>query len=340
MKKIYFDPKNPGSFGGVRNLANEAKVDKATAREWLSQQDAYTLHFPIRHKFKRRKTLAYGVNELWQMDLVDMQKYAKENRGFRYILTIIDVMSRFLRAVPVKNKTAGAIVDALKTVLKRAKPKNIQTDDGTEFFNAKMRSLFKKHNIHHYSTKSGQKVAVLERAHRTLRTRMQRYFTKKNSHRYTNVLSDLVDSYNKTPHSAHGMKPADITVKDEPELYKRLYNQTQISKFRFKVGDLVRISKAQRLFRKGYLAGWTEEVFKITTRYPTNPQTYIISDLRGREIDGRFYAQELQKIAEPEFWAIEKILKTTGKGPSRRVFVKWVGFDDSFNSWIRPGWIQ
>lgn len=296
MREIYYNPKEWASFGGVKRLAKSSKVKQSVARNWLSQQDAYTLHFPVRYKFSRRQTIAYGVNELWQADLVDMQKHARYNKGFRYILTVIDVMSRFLRAIPVKNKKASTIADAFKNIFKQVKPLNLQTDDGTEFFNATIQRLMKKHNIHHYSTKSGHKCAILERSHRSLRNRMYRIFTYRNNYTYIDVLQDLVNSYNNTVHSSHGYKPANVTTADEAEIYKRLYSYSKIDKFRFEVGDLVRISKANRVFRKGYLPGWTEEVFKILKRYPTTPHTYVLCDLNGKEIDGRFYNEELQKI--------------------------------------------
>ncbi|GBO15159.1 hypothetical protein AVEN_244214-1 [Araneus ventricosus] len=108
------------------------------------------------------------------------------------------------------------------------------------------------------------------------------------------------------------------------------------------VNDVVRISKARKVFRKGYLPGWTEETFVVYKRYPTNPPTYVLQDLSGKEIAGRFYAEELQKIdkSDNDLWAIEKIIRTKGRGASRQLFVKWVGFDDSFNSWIKPEWLK
>ncbi|GBM74069.1 Putative uncharacterized transposon-derived protein F54H12.3 [Araneus ventricosus] len=251
-------------------------------------------------------------------------------------------MSRYLRAYPIKDKRAGTIAKIFRKVFKEVRPKNIQTDKGTEFYNRTVRSLFKKFNIHHYSTKSEAKCAILERAHKTLQNKMFRVFTHRNSYKYLDILKPLVDSYNKSVHRSHGFAPANVTEADEPQLYKSLYEIDVPIKFRFSVNDVVRISKARKVFRKGYLPGWTEETFVVYKRYPTNPPTYVLQDLSGKEIAGRFYAEELQKIdkSDNDLWAIEKIIRTKGRGASRQLFVKWVGFDDSFNSWIKPEWLK
>ncbi|GFW45067.1 putative uncharacterized transposon-derived protein F54H12.3 [Trichonephila clavipes] len=219
---------------------------------------------------------------------------------------------------------------------------NLQTDKGTEFYNKNVRNMLKQHKIHHYSTKSENKCAVLERAHRTLRERLYRVFTHRNSYKYYDILPMLVDSYNHSTHRAHGFEPAKVTMADEPELYKRLYHSSLVPQFRFAVGDIVRVSKARKTFRKGYLPGWTEETFRVYKRYPTIPPTYALQDFNSKEIDGRFYNEELQKIDKSTngYWAIEKIIQTKGRGPSRRLFVKWVGFPDSQNSWIRADQIE
>lgn len=342
LKTVYYNPKAPGSFGGVKRLAGASGVSTSIAKKWLSQQDTYTLHKPIRYKFSRRKTIAYGINELWQSDLVDLQKIAKYNKGYKYLLTIIDVMSRYLRVIPIKDKKAATIAKSFKKLLKKTKPVLLQTDKGTEFYNKVFKHLLRKNSIHHYSTKSDTKCAILERCHRTLRNLMYRVFTYRNSYKYYDVLQSLVDSYNNSIHSSHGFAPAKITHDDEPTIYQRLYQYQTFSKFRFAVGDIVRISKAHRTFKKGYLPGWTEETFKVYKRYPTTPHTYTLRDFNEKEIEGRFYAEELQKIEKTpdDYWAVEKILAKKGRGKSQKFLVKWVGFDDSFNSWIKKEWIK
>ena len=98
---------------------------------------------------------------------------------------------------------------------------------------------------------------------------------------------------------------------------------------KFKVGDHVRISKYKNIFAKRYTPNWSEEVFVISKIKKTVPQTYVINDLNGEEIIGTFYEKELQKTNQKEF-RIEKVIKRKGN----KLYVKWKGYDDSFNSWI------
>ena len=120
------------------------------------------------------------------------------------------------------------------------------------------------------------------------------------------------------------MKPIDVTSESYAE-----YNEvSNITKTKFKVGDHVRISKYKNIFTKGYTQNWSEEVF-VSKIINTVPQTYVISDLGGDKIAGSFYEKELQKTNQEKF-RIEKVLKRKGD----KLYVKWKGYDNSFNSWI------
>ena len=98
---------------------------------------------------------------------------------------------------------------------------------------------------------------------------------------------------------------------------------------KFKVGDHVRISKYKSTFAKRYMPNWSEEIFIIKKIRNTVPWTYVINDLNGEEIIGTFYENELQKTDQKEF-RMEKVLKKKGD----KLYVKWKGYDNSFNSWI------
>ena len=98
---------------------------------------------------------------------------------------------------------------------------------------------------------------------------------------------------------------------------------------KFKVGDNVRNSKYKNIFAKGYTPNWSEVVFVINKIKNTVPWAYAISDLNGELITGSFYEKELQKTSHKEF-KIEKVLKRKGD----KLYVKWKGYNNSFNSWI------
>ena len=96
---------------------------------------------------------------------------------------------------------------------------------------------------------------------------------------------------------------------------------------KFKVGNHVIISKYKNIFCKGYTPNWSEEVFVIKKIKNTVPRTYVIDVLNGEEITGTFYEKVLQKIDQQEF-RIEKVIKKKGD----KLYVKWKGYDNSFNS--------
>ena len=135
----------------------------------------------------------------------------------------------------------------------------------------------------------------------------------------------IANEYNNTDHRTIKMKPVD--VKDNTCIdFKKEVNDKDP---KFKVGDHVRISKYKNIFAKGYTPNWSEEVFVIKKVKNTVPWTYVINDLNGDEIIGTFYEKELQKTNQQEF-RIEKVIKRKGD----KLYVKWKGYDNSFNCWI------
>jgi len=140
--------------------------------------------------------------------------------------------------------------------------------------------------------------AVVERFNRTKKSKMWRYFTYAHTRRYLDVLDDLVHSCNNTYHRSIGMKPSEVNSSNEQQVRERLYPlKPKNLKWKFDLQDRVRISMQQQPFQKGFMGNWSEEVFVIVRRHPTNPVTYGIQDLSGEDIKGRFYECELQKVS-------------------------------------------
>ena len=153
LSKIYHDPKDPGSLNDVELRLRLAKqlhvpgVTRQTVQEYLRSKQAYTLHKPARRQFTRNHTYVAGIDAQWQAHLTDMQGIARQNGGIRYILTVIDVFSKFAWAIPVDSKDAKAITAAFKQVLTVANPRHprrLQTDKGKKFFNFDFQALIKR----------------------------------------------------------------------------------------------------------------------------------------------------------------------------------------------------
>ena len=127
LSKIYYGTDRPGSFGGIASLYREAvkeipSLTKSEVKRWLSGQLVYTLHKPARRRFKRNPVIAENINENFQADLVDMQKFASVNKNNRYILTVIDVFSKYAWGKPLKNKSSSSVVEAMQSVLNERIP--------------------------------------------------------------------------------------------------------------------------------------------------------------------------------------------------------------------------
>lgn len=216
---FYFIPSNPASFSGLSSLTKTYnKINKSTKnnlKEWILNQETYTLHKPLIKKFRREKVKVSGIDDLWQVDLVDVSKLSRENKGHKFLLTVIDVFSKHAWVQPLINKTGESILSAFIKIVKARKPNKIQSDKGTEFLNSLVQKYFKDLDIHFYTTNSELKASVVERFNRTLKEKMWRYFTHKKNNKYIEVLQDLVNSYNNTYHRTIETKPLLVTTKNE-----------------------------------------------------------------------------------------------------------------------------
>jgi len=341
--EAYYDVRTPGSFGGVNALYRTMKnkgIKRKDVAEWLSTQDAYTLHKPIRRRFQRRKIYAKNIDYLWQADLADMSHLADYNDGMRFLLTVIDVLSKHAWVQPLQRKSSTNIIEAFDIIFKERRPQKLQTDKGKEFVNAAFQQKLRENGVQFYTSQNEDiKASIVERFNRTLKTKMWKYFTHNNTYKYVDVLQDMVYSYNHSYHRTIGRTPASVNKDNEKAVIERMYGKDiQISRPRLKKGDTVRISKTRRTFEKGYLPNWTEEIFTISEVFRTSPATYALEDYDGEKLQGTFYDTELQPVKKTDdVYKVEKVIKTRKKGRLTEYFVKWRGYPDKFNSWVKEG---
>ena len=269
---------------------------------------AKELHKRVVRKFPRRQVNVSGVNNTWSIDLVDMQKLAKENKGFKYILTCIDVLSKFAWVVPLKNKKYHTLINAFQEILKTAQtapappggstrltPKYIWSDQGSEFTNKEMTRFLEPIKVYH--TFSEHKASPIERFNRTLKNRMWYKMTKHETKNWIGRLPKIVNLYNHTIHNTTGMKPYKA-IKHEKTLLKLQRQRSKklpSSKPKLSIGDIVRLAVTKGSFSKGYEANWSKELFRIAGIIYSKPVTYEVEDLNNEPVKGSFYEQELQK---------------------------------------------
>ena len=291
LKNRAFDIAKDPKYGGYqRGLASmvykffDSKVSGSGAKLIPeNKQLANELHKPIIRKFEKRKVYSIFKDNIWGVDLADMQLLSKYNKGIRFLLCVIDIFSKYAWAVPLKDKKGISIVKAFQIILKysnrrvenpsaqHAKPNKIWVDKGSEFYNADLKKWLRDNNIVMYSTHNEGKSVAAERFIRTLKSKIYKYMTSISKSVYIDKLDDIVDKYNNTYHTTIKMKPIYVKGNTYINTSKKINNKDP----KFKVGDYVKVSKYKNIFAKGYMPNWSEEVFVIKKVKNTIPWTSV-----------------------------------------------------------------
>ena len=153
LEGLYLSAAKPSSLGGINRLWKEGRKEipglkREQVKDFLQTQYPYTRHKPERKKFPKRNVICTNVNDVYQMDLVDMQKFAEFNNGYKHLLTVIDCFSRYAFVVPLKSKNPKEIIEAMSTVFKEhGIPLKIFTDKRSECVNKDVRAFLKELNV-------------------------------------------------------------------------------------------------------------------------------------------------------------------------------------------------
>ena len=356
LHRKYYDPAFPGSFSGLDRFFKAIKKDgvynisRNDVQEWLSSQDTYTVNKPVRRKFKRNRVIVSGIDDQWDGDLMDLSSLAKYNKNYKFILLLIDIFSRFVWAVPLKSKHASEIIRAFKKVFSKGrKPSSLRTDNGGEFVAKSVKHFLKEQNINAFTTKNAEiKANYAERAIRTIKGKILKYTYSNQTYKYIDALDSILIAYNKSFHSSIKMAPQDVNETNESTLWKQLYlpqksnkikdSQSKVKRYKYLVGDTVRISFLKKTFSREYDQKWSDEIFRISKRFRREGlPVYKLHDFNGKEeIKGTFYQQELQKvkISPDKLYKIDKILGSKTVKGKRKYLVSWVGWGPEFNSYV------
>ena len=254
-------------------------------------------------------------DNIWSADLVEMPP----DNQYKYILTVIDVFSKYAWAIALKNKQSSTVIDAFEKIIRESKrtAMKLWTDAGFDFINKQFKKFLSEHKIELYHTFNEGKAVVIERFNRTLKEKMWFRFTVNGNKNWLNILPNLVSEYNHSIHRTIKATPVFASRKENEDRIRtnlnvwnfQGQNPYMIPKFgfnpqrtlsgyaapKFKVGDLVRIYKYKGHFEKGYETNFTRDIFKIVKVLHTIPVTYKIEALDGEEILGAMYEPELVK---------------------------------------------
>lgn len=262
---------------------------KKLVDEYLRDQESYQIHTQERKNNKSSNSIiAFYEGDIYQMDLLDMSKFAKYNKNYAYILSVIDVYSRYGWAIPLKTKEAEGVKNALSEIFKSAPPTNLTSDNGKEFKNNILQSYLKDNGINQYFADPGDhnRLGIIERFNRTIRIFCERVFALNNNWNWIDYIDKLTKTYNNIPHAITKQTPAEVfSGKKYPK------NRVNFSISNLNVNDYVRVKTPKNIFAKGTAPKWSREVYQIVA---TVGRKY---KLDGFE-DKRFAESDLQKVTK------------------------------------------
>ena len=351
LASIYYDPNHAGAYGGVEKLYRAVRkdgkfvLDRTKIRDWLLKQEDYAVHRETRSKFKRRRVLAPFVDYQWDVDTANLAHYKKDNDGFGYFVLAIDILSKFVWTVPLRTTTGEEMVRALTQILALGrKPTHLRSDRGSEFVNQKVKTFLKKEAIEFFVTDNVVKASYAERAIKTIKSRLVRYMTHQQTHRWVDVLQKVTESYNATYHRSIKRTPKSVKAKDSVALWKLQYDSQpkssrqgplRVRDYTFKVGDLVRVSFLRRAFQREYDERWSRELFVVNDRFMSdNIPQYRLKDYAGEVVSGTFYEQQLKRAFEQNRYLVEKVLRSRKRGGQKQLLVRWRGWPPKYDSWV------
>lgn len=356
LSSVYYDASSPGSFSGLEKIWSHVKQDpekpkklsKKLLRDWLNTQETYQVYKAPKRKFQTEAIITDHIGELLETDLLIMRSdKPKINRNMRYLLAAIDVFSRKVYVRLLSKKTAQETATAFKSILAEGvKCESLRSDSGSEFIGHPFQEMLKEANIYHFKAYGSVKCGYIERFFRTFQTRYYRYAYKNNTSNFVDIVQQIVQSYNNTKHSVTGFKPNEVNSDNSLTLYDRVYTPILLKRAKeklkspFKVGDLVRISLSKEHFKKhSYTVSWSEEVFEVFFIITSHPLRFKLRDLKQEGISGSFYQQELKlanaKNSDEINWKIERIISRRRVGGVNKSLIKWWGFPNKFNTWIK-----
>jgi len=309
IKDKYLSTKTPVGFTSLSQFIENTDYgpkDKQKVKDTLSSLNTYSIHKPIRKKYQRTKVMVNFIDHTWALDLAVFESTKRSNSFYAYIMFVSDIFSRYTWSIPIKKKDTKSVLEGFKELFEKTdrRPVNIWSDAERAFFSKEVLSMLKKEGIKIYHTHSKLKSVYSELTVKHLKSRLFKYMTFKKTKNWLTALEDVTNSYNHTKQRLLGMSPAEVNETNQHIVWHRRYHSI-VKKGEptsaLKVGDYVRIGRTKiELGRKGYSPNWSEEIFRIKLVKKTRPVlSFVLEDLSGEEIQGRFLEPELNQVPFP-----------------------------------------
>ena len=241
---------------------------------------------PPKKNYPTNKVIYNHIDEIWSIDLADMIDYKiSNNKGYRYIFIIIDNFSKYLWAIPLKNKYSQTITNEFSNILttSKRKPLKLESDRGTEFYNSIFQNFLKSKNIHHYSRFTDKGPSIAERLIKTLRSLLKKPIFLAGNADWLSELPSVVKKYNDTYHHSIKMTPTQASKKvNEKLVYTNLLDKRVKQRAKFKLGDKIRTADIKKVFSKGDSTNWSYKLYTITEIIHDTIPSYRIDYLPER----------------------------------------------------------
>ena len=223
---------------------------------------------PPRKNYPTNKIIYNHTDEIWSIDLADMIDYKiSNNKGYRYIFIVIDNFSKYLWAIPLKNKYSQTITNEFSNILTTSKrqPLKVESDRGREFYNSIFQNFLKSKSIRHYSRYTDKGPSIAERVIRTIRNLLKKPVFEKGKASWIDELPSIVKKYNNTIHGSTKMTPIQASKKsNERKVYSNLQDKREKQTPKYKLGQLVRTADIKRVFSKGDSTNYSYILYTIT----------------------------------------------------------------------------
>lgn len=325
--KAYYE--NPiGINLAAKKLSLEFKTPQNKIREIIKTAPLYQIHNPAAYSDKFFKIVAYQPNE-YQADLMFLPNLEVKNGGYGVFLCCVNITSRFAYVVPMKKKSET--VESFEEILKKTKINDLVTDNGTEFTSRKFKELMKKNNISHYTATAGDhnKLGIVERFNKTLKQKINKWISSRNSLKFVDYLQSIVDKYNSTEHSSIKIAPKYVTEEDDERIrtiedYENIDAQKDYDAL--KIGDKVRVRNKKNLFDKGNPT-WSEKIYTIIEKLG---KSLILNDFRRVSMRDIQIVNKVSEDIEPTAIEEEKQKEKKTKTIQRNI-TKELGKDSEQN---------
>ena len=241
---------------------------------------------PPKRNYATNKTDVYHIDDIWSLDILDLKDYGpKNNRGYRYVLVVIDNFSKNGWTVPLKNKNAQTIKDSFENILISSKrsPNLIETDRGKEFYNNIFQEFLNRNNIKLYSRNSSYGAVFAERFNRIIRDLLKKPVFEKGDGNWIDVLPKITKQYNNRKHSSTKLTPIQASLKtNEGLVYKNLLDKRKKVRPKFQINDLVRTADLRKTFSKRDTTNWSYKLYKITEIINDTIPSYRLDNIKER----------------------------------------------------------